>query len=129
MKLRTLTTTLAALALTACAAFEPRPGSQIDTEWVWDGQVTTRIIWVQTAPETVAAYCPDHRAPERGACAVRLMNDISGRPTCRVYAAMTEWQAREAWTVSITGTPIESLYDHEARHCAGWRHPIAGAKS
>lgn len=101
-------TLLTLVYMNGCASMRP------DFTWAKTEEASARHEWIQVSWARMFELCridPTVMA-NLGACA---FND-PGR-TCRVYSFLPEQVAK----LRISGDG-ESLFDHELRHCAGWRH-------
>lgn len=128
MNARVLSLLAASCFLSACAVFDPPPGAQLGN--TWDGPRATPIaehIWEVDTPENVKNRCSFHIEHSIMACAIRLYGHPDG-PRCLVISNLTEADAKVTWLRSLTGAPVETLWDHEVgMHCRrGLSHRIFG---
>lgn len=80
------------------------------TYWEWNGEYTWTVVhnpeWLEGLCQTEPTLMPVK------ACAKRMSDG-----SCDIYSSYPEWLAKVTWSYSF-----EPLWDHEMKHCMGYRH-------
>ena len=95
---------LAAILLAGCA-----PAYQ----WFGPGTASQSVEWVVVPRGAIPHVCVQYAKPNIAACAVQIYSTS----TCYVFSYMTEEEAKRMR--DLDGV---SIWEHEMRHCEGWRH-------
>lgn len=84
-------------------------------KWVQSGIPSSKVVWEVVDFETVKQKCgwQQYGFSKIVACATQIRENS----TCYVFSYLTPEQAKVSW--DLDGL---SIYEHELRHCEGWRH-------
>lgn len=98
---------LLCLLLTGC--IEPH------YKWQLVGLPSSKVVWEVVSWEDVQKICgwSGSQFTKTVACAVQIRES----DTCFIHSYLTPDQAKVSW--DLDGT---SIYEHEMKHCQGWRH-------
>jgi len=100
------------IALAGCAFFE----QPVYDDWRKVREPVALTSW--TKVKNIHAACRQPTSWNGVACAK------VGKTRCDVFAVMNEQQARDTWWHDGM-----KVYDHEAKHCAGWDHQSSTVRS
>ena len=83
--------------------------------WQRVGLPSNKVVWEVVDFETVKKKCG--WKPRGFETIVACATQIGETDTCYVFSYLTPDQAKVSWDVDGL-----SIYEHEMKHCQGWRH-------
>lgn len=89
--------------------------SEPNYKWVHSGIPSDKVVWQVVDFELVKQQCgwQGDGFTKIVACATQIRETS----TCYVFSYLTPEQAKVSW--DLDGL---SIYEHEMKHCQGWRH-------